>query len=219
MGLDDRDYMRERYRDRAKKTRWNDRTGRVEGTWFDSVNRGFDYQRGRFGGLRGNVGRTLHWLPFALSLLLIAIPFFGEAQRAGWLPDGAAAIAFPESGSVTVADQVTRKHISSFLTVETADANAVVQLFDPGSGRHVISVYVSKNDRIRVPVPQGTFRMRLIEGQKWHGPARFFGSNTSYETVAELMTFGPRTGHIIDLHRRPDGNLKTRMMLTRPESL
>ena len=52
-----------------------------------------------------------------------------------------------------------------------------------------------------------------------HGPAHFFGSNTSYETVAELMSFEPRTGHIIDLHRRPDGNLKTRIMLTRPESL
>lgn len=219
MGLDDRDYMRERYRDRVKKIRWNDRAGRVEGAWFGPVNRSFDYQHGRFGGQRGNAGRTLRWLPFALSLLLIAIPLLGEAQRAGWLPDGAAAMPFPESGSVTVADQVTRKNISSFLTVETADANAVVQLYDPASGRHVISVYVSKNDRIRVPVPQGTFRMRLIEGRKWYGPARFFGSNTSYETVAELMVFRPRTGHVIDLHRRPDGNLKTRVMLTRPESL
>src|SRR3546814_9591070 len=63
-----------------------------------------------------------------------------------------------------------------------------------------------KNDRIRVPVPQGTFRLRLIEGQKWHGPVRYFGSNTSYETAAELMIFAPRAGHIIDLHRRPDGN-------------
>jgi len=215
MGLDDRDYMRERYRDRAKKTP----TGRMEGAWFDSVNRGFDYQRSRYWSLRGNAGGTLRWLPFALSLLLIAIPFLGEAQRAGWLPDGAAAMPFPESGSVTVENGVTRKRISSFLTIETADANAVVPLFDPASGRHIISVSVSKNDRIRVPVPQGTFRMRLIEGQKWHGPAHFFGSNTSYETVAELMSFEPRTGHIIDLHRRPDGNLKTRIMLTRPESL
>lgn len=212
MGLDDRDYMRERHRARAKETRWNDRAGRVEGAWFD-------YQRGRFGGARSNFGGMLRWLPFALSLLLIAIPFYGEAQRAGWLPDGTAAIPFPESGSVTVAEGATRKRITSFLTVKTADANVVVQFYDPASGRHVISVYVSKNDRIRVPVPQGTFRMRLIEGQKWHGPARYFGSNTSYETVADLMTFGSRTGHIIDLHRRPEGNLKTRMMLVRPESL
>src|SRR3546814_6263120 len=35
MAKDDRDYMRDRYRARAKDMRWNDRAGRVEGTWFD----------------------------------------------------------------------------------------------------------------------------------------------------------------------------------------
>jgi hypothetical protein len=37
--------------------------------------------------------------------------------------------------------------------------------------------------------------------------------------VAELMTFEPRSGQIIDLHRRPDGNLKTQMMFSRPSRL
>ena len=55
--------------------------------------------------------------------------------------------------------------------------------------------------------------------QKWHGTTLHFGSNTSYETVVELMAFEPRSGHIIDLHRRPDGNLKTPLMLTRPQKL
>src|SRR3546814_12633258 len=109
--------------------------------------------------------------------------------------------------------------VSSFLTVETADSNAVVQLIDPTTGRHAISIYVSKNDRIRVPVPQGTFRLRLIEGQKWHGPVRYFGSNTSYETAAELIIFAPRAGHIIDLHRKPAAHPQTRMTLSRPEAL
>jgi hypothetical protein len=217
MGLDDRDYMRERYRARGESTRWNDRAGRVEGVWFDPAIRGFDYQRGRW--RRPSRSSLVRYLPFALSLVLILIPFYGEARRAGWLPDREAPMPFPESGSVTVARWVMREPITSFLTVEAAGSNAVVQLIDPGSGRHAISVYVSKNDRIRVAVPQGTFRIRLIEGQKWHGPARYFGSNTSYETATELMIFTPRTGHIIDLHRRPDGNLKTRMMLSRPERL
>ncbi|CAM4204589.1 hypothetical protein NOLU111490_12825 [Novosphingobium lubricantis] len=47
MGLDDRDYMRERYRARSRDTRWNDRAGRVEGAWFDPVNHGFEQQRSR----------------------------------------------------------------------------------------------------------------------------------------------------------------------------
>ena len=71
MGIDDRDYMRERYRDRQGKatrsTFWNDRKSRVEqpndkhgkavplgsaswvgGGWFDMVNRGQDYKSARY---------------------------------------------------------------------------------------------------------------------------------------------------------------------------
>src|SRR3546814_13062832 len=93
----------------------------------------------------------------ALPIFLILIPLYGEAQRAGWLPDREAAMPFPESGSVTVASWAMHEPVSSFLTVETADSNAVVQLIDPTTGRHAISIYVSKHDRIRVPVPHDTF--------------------------------------------------------------
>src|SRR3546814_3087785 len=74
----------------------------------------------------------------ALPIFLILIPLYGEAQRAGWLPDREAAMPFPESGSVTVASWAMHEPVSSFLTVETADSNAVVQLIDPTTGRHAI---------------------------------------------------------------------------------
>src|SRR3546814_8090198 len=96
MGIDDRDYMRERQRARSGSTRWNDRAGRVEGAWFDPAIRSFDYQRGRWRGSRRS--SPVRYIPFALSLLLILIPLYGEAQRAGWLPDREAAMPFPESG-------------------------------------------------------------------------------------------------------------------------
>src|SRR3546814_17330160 len=92
------------------------------------------------------------------------IPLYGEAQRAGWLPDREAAMPFPESGSVTVASWAMHEPVSSLLTVETEDSNDVVQLIDPTTGRHAISLHVSKNDRIRVPVPPGQFRRRRHNG-------------------------------------------------------
>src|SRR3546814_3776986 len=55
----------------------------------------------------------------ALPIFLILIPLYGEAQRAGWLPDREAAMPFPESGSVTVASWAMHEPVSSFLTVET----------------------------------------------------------------------------------------------------
>ena len=96
------------------------------------------------------------------------------------------------------------------LAVTTADAHAVVQLFDPGSGGHVISVYVRKNDRTTVAVPVGIYRVKIAEGQRWHGPKQFFGTSTAYETVSQLMVFRRAEGHAIDLNRRPNGNLPTR---------
>lgn len=205
MGLDDRDYMRER------------RRAESQGARFGAKDIGHNYRKGRH---RPNPRVVQHpwqkWI-FLVMAVSILIPMYGEAQRKGWLPDFAAAVPFPETGSVTVARTIKRANIKSTLTVDASEANAVVQLFDPATNRHIFSLYVASNNRITVPAPTGTFRMRLIEGQKWHGTTRYFGPNTSYETVAELMTFEPRSGHIIDLHRKPDGNLKTRLMLSRPE--
>ena len=61
--------------------------------------------------------------------------------------------------------------------------------------------------------------MKIVEGRKWHGPTRYFGPNTQYETVLKLMTFSQRMGNGIDLRRRVDGNLHTRPMITNPEPL
>ncbi|MFW2853988.1 hypothetical protein ACM61V_19115 [Sphingomonas sp. TX0543] len=219
MGLDDRDYMRERYRARSGATKWSDRAGRVEGAWFDPVNRGFDYQKGRFRGARRGRGSLLRWLPFALSLLLIAIPAYYSLKREGWLPDTRPGLAFPESGSVTIGPGVRPKSATARLTVTTSNANAVVQLFEPESGRHILSLYVRKNEQTTTVVPPGTYRMKIVEGQRWHGPKDFFGSSTTYEAVAQLMTFTETEGHQIDLNRRPNGNLPTRPNWSAPAPL
>lgn len=210
MGIDDRDYMRDRYRARAKATRWNDRAGRVEAVWFDPVNRGFDYQKGRLRGARRVRGSILRWLPFVLSVLLVAIPAWHALKREGWLPDSRPQLPFPETGSVTVSAGVNPRSASARLAVKAANAHAVVQLFDPDSGRHMISVYVRKQDRTTVPVPPGIYRIKIAEGQRWHGPRDFFGASTTYETVADLMIFQPSGGNGIDLNRRINGNLQTR---------
>lgn len=68
-------------------------------------------------------------------------------------------------------------------------------------------------------VSHGTYRMRVIEGDKWHGPVKFFGPSTTYESIVKLMTFTRRHFGGIDLHRRPDGTLKTRVKIGDPPPL
>ncbi|MEP3145467.1 hypothetical protein [Qipengyuania citrea] len=268
MGLDDRDYMKERYRERQglnknpspwsfnkaeraaaaakarqakpkpKKTIWNDKKARREAetplgsaSWIGR-DRDFDEydqiaaaypKRTRRNARRKTTSGSAFPLPRALIPVLclvgVGIPIFADMRRSGWLPDFEQGVPFPESGSVTVASDLPMAIVRSRLSVVTSDANAVVQLMDPGSGRHALSVFVAANSRVDIPAPVGIWRMRVIEGRKWHGSRDFFGPNTQFETVAQLMEFRVTRGNGIDLHRRFDGNLKTRMMLTGPEPL
>lgn len=212
MGIDDRDYMRARHRQRANRTRWNEGRGRIEAAWLDPRHQRYRRQPSA-------AAIAVRFALPVLSLLLILIPFYGDAQRHGWIPDLEPAQPFPESGSVTVGVDVIGLIKRSNLTIEAADSNTVVQLVDPDTNAHALSIYVAANDRVSLPVPAGTYRVRLIEGRKWHGAKRYFGPNTSYETVASLIEFTPTMGHVIDLHRRPGGNLETRMMGSRPAPL
>ncbi|MFC4194303.1 hypothetical protein ACFQFS_02585 [Novosphingobium lubricantis] len=150
------------------------------------------------------------WLPFALCFLLVAIPAWHSLKREGWFPHSGPDLPFPETGSVTVSSAVNPVSASARMAVTTSNANAVVQLFEPRSGRHVISVYVRKNDHATVAVPPGTYQMKVAEGQRWYGQKAFFGFSATYETVTLPMTFTRGRGNGIDLRRRPDGTLPMR---------
>jgi hypothetical protein len=242
MGLDDRDYMRERYRQRQGvdpgKVQWNDRAARAEAThqnhkkaapigggtgigggWFKPKNRNFAPRETCH---QPSVVLRAHpvqkWI-YLLSALSFLLPAYREIKRAGWLPDWEEAVPFPSSGSVTVNREIDPRTATSRLRVITAEANAVVQLYDASTGVHIISLYVRRDDEVVVPVPPGTYRVKLVEGDKWHGRSRYFGSSTTSDTVIATMSFSRRLTLGIDLHRRPDGNLPTRPDLFNPKPL
>ena len=112
MGIDDRDYMRDRYRKRQGldpgATQWNDRKARVElnrfgfrksvplgsaswisggskGSWFEARNRGHDYQRGRWR-TRPRFTPAPYWqalgVGVAIALVLAAWAGQGQIKRA-----------------------------------------------------------------------------------------------------------------------------------------
>lgn len=212
MGLADREYMRDRCRHRAAAdTVWNDAKGRVEAdrSWFAAKNRGHDHQKGRW---RPAPKVRVHPRSYVLLLLSAAVPLvslYYEGKRSGWVPDSREEVAFPQTGEVMVNRAVDPTTAIASFRVVAADANAVAQLYRL-SGEHVISVFVRKNDDVTTRVPPGTYQLRIAEGQCWFGPEHFFGNSMTFETAAEAMRFTRRQGNGIDLHRRPDGSLKTR---------
>lgn len=224
MGLDNRDYMRERYRKRRglDGTRWNDRKSRVErdGLWFSAKNQGFDYQKNRGRPKRSAPSGRVGWALAGLAVLVgIAIPSWRDFKLAGWLPDTEPVLPFPGTGSVTVNRSVDPKSAIARLRVIAARGNALVQLHDPDTGAHVISVYARRNSDVAVPVPPGTYRVRIVEGDKWHGSRRYFGISTVSRTVSAPVHIEPHWTRVIDLHRSRWGNLRTSADLRSPKPL
>jgi hypothetical protein len=154
-----------------------------------------------------------------LCALPIAVPAYRDAKRSGWLPDYGVELPFPSSGTVTVNDSVDPRSATSRIHVIAGPANAVVQLLNSETEAHVISVYVKRAEETSVPVPPGVFRVKIIEGDKWHGLNKWFGPSTTYETVVRPMTFTRLRYHTINLHRSPAGNLPTKINITDPEPL
>lgn len=250
MGIDDRDYMQHRYRQRqglsAGKTQWNDKRARQEllrenhkkavpigsaswiesggtggngGGWFDNATLRFERGRIRPRSQDRSDGNPAQKWIILLSALTVLIPAYREAKRGGWLPDSQPEIAFPSSGTVTIDAGLDPSSATSRMRVTTDQANAVVQLMNRDTDRHVISVYVRREDDVTVPVPPGTYRMKVIEGNKWHGTTDYFGQSTTFETVIPPMIFTRRQGSGINLHRTPAGTLRTSINFSNPKPL
>lgn len=179
MGLADREYMRERTRERARAP---------SPVWS---------QGRRY---RPNLRQGLIFLLCALPTLTGA---YHAAKRAGWgLPEMRQEVDFPQSGDVVVNRSVNPRSATSRFLVTTADANAVAQLYRLDD-THVLSVFVRKNDQVTTPAPPGRYRLRVEEGQKWYGSKVFFGSSMTHEEAVETIELTPAKGSGIDLHRDP----------------
>ncbi|MBS89792.1 MAG: hypothetical protein CL858_04670 [Cupriavidus sp.] len=241
MGLDDRDYMRERYRQRqglpAQGLRWNDRKTRCEldvplgsaswvsgsarkGSWFEAKNRGHDYQRGRWRPKRSSgTLRTAIVAGVAVALLATGIGARGWiAQRYEALvyPQGR---GFPASGTVSVPVGLDLKRVVAKLTAQGGAENTIIQMIDAKTGRNALSVYIRAHERVTVPVPIGRFRLRLVHGREWTDAKTLFGKGTIHDEIEGTMRFTRKLGHILDLGLGRDSNLTVRRIAARPAPL
>ncbi|MBA4044670.1 MAG: hypothetical protein C0471_09665 [Erythrobacter sp.] len=209
MGIDDRDHMRRR----RKASGLFSVNGKKSGTRFSTSQEAVTHARISYRQTPGN------WTIAVLLVVGACIPMLGDLKRGGWLPDPEPGLPFPATGTVIVAPDLPEESVRSRMSVRASGSNAVVQLFHPETGRFRMAVFVRAGEEIYTAAPLGIWQMRVVEGQKWHGPTKYFGPNTQYETVAELMEFREDFHNGIDLHRRVDGNLKTRLMINGPEAM
>jgi len=154
MGIDDRDYMRDRYRQRqglgSGRTEWNDKKGReqlrdgskkavplgsagwVGGSWFDEVNRGQDYQRKRYRSRRPKSKNRNVIKSFLVEVVLrlgivVIVPYaMYRLYIATMIPafQALVPVPFPDNGSVYVTSQTDIERRQGLIRFKAPDAPA-----------------------------------------------------------------------------------------------
>lgn len=222
MGIADRDYMRERYLERQglprAETRWNEQKARVD--------LGDDYFTGSWRTrIRHHQARQKAMLHALLLAAGSAVVIAGVTHRADvmrgvetlWRHVGWS--SFPATGTVSVSPGLRMDRVKSRLTLQGAADSAIVQLREPATGRHVMSVYVRPSERTTIAAPTGRFSVHFIRGSDWQDTQRFFGDATRHDQVIGTIDFTAAQGHILDLRLGPDSNLVVRRLNTAPEPL
>ena len=124
-------------------------------------------------------------------------------------------LSFPGTGDVFVTKYADLSHGQSqfSVTVPPTDRyNYVVMLIDDVTGHAVMAIYCRSGDTTAVPVPIGSFRIRVASGMDWYGMTELFGSDTHVEEVVPILTTTATKGAGIDFLRRPNGNLPTKVL-------
>lgn len=151
------------------------------------------FARGRGGSARGPV-----LLLLALALVVLAWWWWSDRRHEYR--------TFPPSGSVTVTTALRPGAATARLAIRAGSAKAIVQLLAPQSGAHVLSIFLRAGDRRIVPVPPGTWRVRVIEGQAWDGPRRLFGAQTHIRRLPGLLRLVPGERPSLTLGSRESGS-------------
>ncbi|KAJ8138676.1 hypothetical protein OY671_008111, partial [Metschnikowia pulcherrima] len=79
---------------------------------------------------------------------------------------------------VTVTTAMRPGSATARLAITAGTHNAISQSSAPTTGHHVLSIFSRAGETRIVPVPPGTWRVRVIEGRTWAGPRRSFGDGT-----------------------------------------
>ena len=145
-------------------------------------------------------------LGFVLGLItVLAVLAAVSRYRAGaWTPAFLTSDNFPPSGTVTVPGRLKMKTVTSRLSVQADANNVVVQMLAPASKSPVLTLYVDARDRVTVPAPAGTFRLRMMEGQAWDKRAGTFAGKAHRSTIPRLLTFNAHKGNGVDLSVQPE---------------
>jgi hypothetical protein len=106
---------------------------------------------------------------------------------------------FPDSGTVVVSNEFVQGTATAKVELRGDRRNAIVQLLEPEGLEHALTIYIKTGEKRIVPVQPGTWRLRVIEGDTWYGPARLFNDTTHSWISRKTLTFVKHHTTALDL--------------------
>lgn len=194
MGLDDRDYMRNRERSARPSGRAPN-----SGWWHASGHRH---------------DANSHWgiLSQFAVVVIAAMAVFAVAK---YVLERRNALPFPPTGDVHWYSSELGPRTARLTLRAPMDSGRHFSVFldDWSTGAAVAMIPVRSGESAVTLMPLGRYRMTIAKGTVWLGPHRRFGFSGDERTVVDAVEFyqrGNRTfGHVIDLEVPFRGNLDT----------
>lgn len=189
MGIDDRDYMRNR------------RSSHGHATYHPKQ---FRAKPGQFPGS--------NWNKF-IAVIAIVLAFMLGFK---YLLEYKGSTAFPQTGDVQwfVNNQNEKLARLTIGAPPASKLNYAIQLDNWADQSPVATIYIRAGETAVTLVPLGRYRVTIAKGKYWQGPGKNFGFNGEVrEAVAPLefyQTANTIMGHTIELDKAINGNMQTR---------
>ena len=216
MGVQDRDWWRERYKEqRRREARTGAHRLNVRGSSRPFADPWFTRRSGAWAAIfislvalaaTSNPGRRVVADVLDLGRSAPALPPLPalpavEAISSGFdapplAPDYDADIEpFPDSGSVVYSRLVEEPTSQLHLLTSVGDQRKfVARLYDIATDELVATIYLNGGHQVTVRAPYGAFRLKIASGRRWLGETSLFGLDGDVEEANAPLMFYPMSG-------------------------
>lgn len=99
-------------------------------------------------------------------------------------------------------------------TGHKADRRTVIRIREWASQTPIATAYMEGVSAVELALPHGDYQITVARGKGWKGDADLFGKATEVYQVSEAFTVLPNTSHLVDFDP-VEGNLRTKETLRR----
>jgi len=140
--------------------------------------------------------------------LLGAAAIGAEPRRPTWnLPPEQ---SLPDNGHGVFAFDQSTTDSRLRIVPRGGQGHVVLKAEGAGDANLVCWIFIRQGESAEIPIPSGSYRLKLACGKSWYGEEHLFGPGASYSAISTEIKIPTRTVYTIDLHPSKQGSLKER---------